>query len=265
MRYSEIAEGLRILLADSKIHAEIPVQKVHAMQDIYFQNNPSLFTPEECEIIEDLLKAAAYKFHLANLNLEQLWALSQNKRDELFYALENAIDQLSVSDDELLLISFALEGFLFQARAFLDFYMLYLCLSLKADHPGYMSTQKFFKALRGVQQSPFAEKASQIHLYFDEHVFGSPDWDGLNTNNWGSLLRSLRDKVAHKNRLRPAYESDEVLVGGILFDWPTLQGITYDRFCQYVQNGMFSLFTDLTPILYELDWKAGLYRPDMWE
>lgn len=265
MRYSEIAEGLRILLADSKIHAEIPIQKLHAMQDIYFQTNPRLFTREDCDKMEDSLKAATYKFYLSNLNLEQLWSLSHNKRDYLFYALENTIDQLSVTDDELLLISFSLEGFLFQARAFLDFYMLYLCLSLKADHPGYMSTKKFFKALEGVQQSPFAEKASQIHIYFYEHVFGSTDWDGLNPNNWGSLLRSLRDKVAHKNRLRPSYESDEVLVGGIRFDWPTLQGITYDRFCQYIQNGMFSLLTDLAPILYELEWKAGPYNQDMWK
>ncbi len=40
---------------------------------------------------------------------------------------------------------------------------------------------------------------------------------------------------------------------------------TSDRFCQYMQNGTFSLVTDVSPVLYELEWRAGPYRPDLWE
>jgi hypothetical protein len=197
--------------------------------------------------------------------LEQLWSLSDTKRQELLYALQNSLDRLDVSDDELLLISFVFEGFLFQARAFLDFYMLYLCLFLKTGHRGSISTKKFLKALEQVQQSPFTEKAEWVRDYFDNKVFGTPDWEGLNPNNWGSLLVSLRDKIAHRDHLRPSFDSEEALIGKVLFDWPTLQNITYDRFCQYMQNGMFALFTDVSPILYELEWKAGPYKPDLWQ
>ena len=63
---------------------------------------------------------------------------------ELFSSVENAIEKLEVSDDKLLLISSLLEGFSFQARVFLDFYMLYICLYQKADLPVHMSTHRFF-------------------------------------------------------------------------------------------------------------------------
>lgn len=264
MRYTEISHGMHVLLADSRIHADIPLEKLYAMQDIYFERNAALYTLKEQEQLRDYLKVVTYKFHLVNLNLEQLWALSHSKRNQFLFVLENAIEKLEVSDDELLLISFVLEGFLFQARAFLDFYMLYICLCLKADHPVHMSTNKFFKALDKIEQDPLAEKALEVKKYFTSKVFGTSDWEGLNPNNWGDLLRSLRDKIAHKDRLYPSYESDEVLAGGVLFDWPTLRGITYDRFCQYTQNGIFSLLTDVSPILYELEWMPGPYKHGMW-
>jgi len=185
-------------------------------------------------------------------------------RQELFHALENSLDRLTVTDDELLLVSFVFEGFLFQARSFVDFYMIYVCLFLKTGQHGSMSVDRFFKALDRVNAPPFAEKAKQIHDYFDSSVFGTQDWSGLNPNDWGSLLRSLRDKIAHRDRLRPSFKGTETLVGQILFDWPTLKDITFDRFCQYMQNGMFALFTDVSPILYELEWRPGPYGPDQW-
>ncbi len=235
------------------------------MQGHYLQGNSALYTPDDVQQIQYFLGAVAYKFHLANLSLEQLWSLSHSKRDELFYALQNSLDRLDVSDDELLLTSFALEGFLFQARSFLDFYMLYLCLFLKTGHQGSMSKEKFFKALKRANLRPLASKAEWVRDYFAKKVFGSSDREGLNPNDWGCLLISLRDKIAHRDRLHPSFEGNETLVGKVLFDWPTLRNITYDRFCQYMQNGMFALFKDVSPILYELEWKPGTYRPDMWQ
>jgi hypothetical protein len=128
-----------------------------------------------------------------------------------------------------------------------------------------MSRRKFFKALKKAQEEPFKRKAEWIKRYFDTRIFGSSDWEGMNPNDWGTLLKSLRDKIAHKDRLHPSFDSEEVLVGEVLFDWPTLRGITRDRFCQYIQNGMFAIFTDVSPVLYELEWKPGPYRTDMWQ
>lgn len=265
MQYRKISRGLQTLIEDSRRIADIPLEKLQAMQEVYLQKNLGLYTRNELQQIRYYLKAVGYKFHLANLSLEQLWSLSDTKRQELLYALENSLDRLDTSDDELLLISFVLEGFLFQARSFLDFYMLYICIFLKTDHQGSMSTERFFKALDKVNEGVFAEKARGVRDYFDNKVFGTSDWTGLNPDDWGSLLQSLRDKIAHRDRLRPSFKSDETLVGNVLFDWPTLRDITYDRFCQYMQNGMFALFTDVSPILYELKWKAGPYKPDFWQ
>jgi hypothetical protein len=252
-----------MLVHNSRRHADIPIQKIHAMQDAYTQENSHLYTSAELQQIEYYLKAVTYKFHLTNLNLEQLWALSDMKRQELFYAIQNSLDRLDVSDDELLLISFVFEGFLFQARSFLDFYMLYICLFLKTGHRGSMSRDRFFQALRRTTEAPFANKAKQVHNYFDKKVFGNHDHSESDTDYWGSLLQSLRDKIAHRDRLRPNYSSDETLLGKVLFDWPTLKDVTYDRFCQYIQNGMFSILTDVSPVIYEIEWMSGPYKPNM--
>ena len=265
MQSWKISRGLHTLVQDSRRHVDNPLEKLQEMQDIYLRKNPSLYTPGELQQIEYYLRAVAYKFHLANLSLEQLWSLSETKRQEVLYALENSFDRLDVSDDELLLISFVFEGFLFQARSFLDFYMLYICLFLNTGHQGSISTERFLKSLDRVNEAPFAEKAKWTHNYFRNKVFGTSDWTGLNSNDWGSLLQSLRDKIAHRDRLRPSFNSDETLAEKVLFDWPTLRDITYDRFCQYIQNGMFALFTDVSPVLCELEWKAGPYRPDLWQ
>lgn len=235
------------------------------MQEIYLQRNLEFYTRAELQHLRYYLKAVSYKFYVATLSLEQLWALSYIKRGELFSALQNSLDWLECSDDELLLSSFALEGFLFQGRAFLDFYMIYTCLFLRTGHTGSMSRRKFVKELAKVQQVPFAEKAQRVKEYFDSKVFGGSNGRSFDLNNWGTLLVSLRDKIAHKDRLRPSFKSEEHLLGEVLFNWPTLQDMTYDRFCQYMQNGMFSLVTDVSPVLYELEWKPGPYKPDLWQ
>jgi hypothetical protein len=78
-------------------------------------------------------------------------------------------------------------------------------------------------------------------------------------------LVSLRDKVAHRDRVRPTFKGVETLPTGELFDWPTIQGVTYDRFCQTMKNGLFEMLRELFPLLYEREWIAGPYRPGMFE
>lgn len=264
-QHQRIAGGLKILLSETRRYADSLPQKVLAMQEIYLERNGNLYTANELQQLRYYLKAVVYKFYLATLSLEQLWSLSHTKRDELVEVLQNSLDKLECSDDELLLISFALENFLFQGRSFLDFYMLYFCLFLRTGHQGSMSRSKFNKALENAEDGDFAEKAARAKEYFDTRVFAEPDGTfALSPDNWGTLITSLRDKVAHRDRLRPSFDSGEALIDKVLFDWPTIQGITYDRFCQYMQNGMFSVVTDVSPVIYELEWKPGPYHPDLW-
>jgi len=265
MSAQEIARGLQVLLEGTRRYADHFPQKLEAMQGIYLQRNPTLYTPAEEQELCYYVKVVSYKFYLATLSLEQLWALSYTKREELVYALQNSLDKLECSDDEVLLSSFALESFLLQGRTFLDIYMLYICLVLRTGHKGKISTKRFRKELKKVQQEPLATKARKVRDYFDTKVFGTHDGKDFVRGDWGTLLQDLRDKITHRDLLRPSFESSEVLLDKVLFDWPTLQGMTYERFCQMMQNGMFCLITDVSPILYDLEWKAGPYRPKLWQ
>jgi len=261
----ETSEGIThgldtLLVTTSKKSADNFGQKVSTMQKIHLQSNPDAYTAERVEQIRYYLKAVLYKFQLVNLSLEQLWALSETKRTDLFSALENSLDRLDTSDDELLLISFAFEGVLFQAMACLEFYMLYLCFFLQLlpiDYRGKMTTNRFFTTLKKAQRKRPTKNAALVERHFNTKVFGEDKQDAWHPNNWGTLLISLRDKIAHRDRLRPSFDSDETLIGEVLFDWPTLRGITYDRFNQSMQSGLFCLLQELSPVLYELEWQAG--------
>ena len=265
MQGQTAVKELQTLLNETKINAEIPSKKLIEMQEIYFKKNPDFYNQTDLTQLRYYLKTVCYKFYLANFSLEQLWALSLNKRNEIFFALYNSLDQSECSDNELLLSSFILEGFLFQSMSFLEFYRLYIYLFLKPGIPISISTKDFYNKMDKIQKSPFDEKAQDVKKYFQSKVFRTNNGQSFEVYHWGTLLEDLRNKVAHRDRLRPSFDSKETLVEKVLFNWPTLQKMTYDRFCQYMQNGMFSLITNISPILYELEWKSGPYNPDLWK
>jgi hypothetical protein len=258
--YYNILRGVQSLIKSGKRYADVPLKKINEMQEIFLHRNSRLYTKEEQNQLHYYLKAVAFKFHLANLSLEQLWALSMDKRQKLLFALENSLDRLDVSDEELLAISFVFESFLFQATSFLDFYMLYICHLLKSGHQGSISKKRFFKALVRVSDPFLAGKAQRVKDYFASHVFSEITGEWMVPHNWGTLLRSLRDKIAHRDRIRPSFDSGEALIDGVLLKLPTLQNVTYDRFCQYMQNGMFVMLTEVAPLLYDLEWRSGPFR-----
>lgn len=234
------------------------------MQKKYLDYNTNHYTKNEIHLINYYLRATLYKFILSNICLEQLWTLSSLKRNEVYIALENSLDKLDVDDQELLMISFVFENFLLQSKTFLDFLMLYLTIILKTGHNGSISRDKFFKSLRNVKDDLFKVKSLKISKYFESNVFGTSDWNILHTKDWGSLLTSLRDKISHRDIIKSVFKSNEYLFGDIFLNWPTLHNITYDRFCQYIQNGMFTLFPEVTPILFDLKWETGMYHDKMW-
>lgn len=254
--YKQMASALQFLLDETRKYADSVPLKIEGMQEIYLQKNSSLYSEKDLHDIRYYLKASMYKYHMATLALEQLWSLSHAKRDEVFSALDNSLDRLECSDDEIFLISFAFETFLFQGKAFLDFYTLYISLLLQTGHEGKISTDRFYKALDRAPL-PFRSKATDVLNYFESKVFAESGRNWLSPENWGLLLQSLRDKIAHRDKLRPSYDSNETLVDSILFNWPTLRATTYDRFCQYMENGMFDLLHDLSKMLYEMEWEPG--------
>jgi hypothetical protein len=190
------------------------------------------------------------------ISVEQLQAVRHNKINEsIVPAIENSLDRLDCSNNERLLVSFAFENLLFESRAFLDLYMILVCLLLRTGFTkGYMNKERFFDELDKVQQIPFSQKAEWVTDYFKSNVFGEYDDKSFVRKDWGELLKSLRDRIAHRDIIRPSFDSDETLIKGILLDWPTLQGMTYHAICEMIRNGMYLLFYDVSAFLYDLKW-----------
>jgi hypothetical protein len=259
-----IADGLKALQEEVKNYALGALLKLQAMQDAYFTRTNIAYSSSEKEAIQYYLNALKHKLYMATLSLEQLWALSYKTRDRLYEAVVQSLDRLDVSEDELALISFAFDTFPFHARSYIDFYMLYICYFLRTGHEGSISRDRFRKALQRVSDPTLKLKAAKVQQYFDNRVFGKYDGKSFQVTSWGTLITSLRDKIAHRDIVRPSFESGETLAKKVLFDWPTIQDTTYERFHQDMQSGMFFLVTELSPILYEVEWIPGPYRPGMY-
>ena len=242
------------------------VTKTTKAQEVYLRNNSEIYTEDEIEKIRYFLGAFLYKFQLANYSLEQLWTIRDAKVEQnLFDIVRNSIDSLELTNDEVFLQSHVLEQFLFQSRACLDFFMLYLAHFLRTGHEGSMSQDKFYKRLKG-SHPDLSDKATRIESYFNTKIFGPEnEVNIISPTNWGRLLKSLRDKIAHKDKIKISKNSDDRIMNDILLDFPTLKDLTYDRFCQAMENGMWYMITDLFPILYDLKWQAGPYREGMFE
>jgi len=259
----KIAEGMKLLQIAVRRHAIASYLKLQAMQEAYLSRTNVAYTPEERKAIEYFLSAVIHKFHLASLSLEQLWAMSDDTRGGLVEAIELSLDRLEVSEDELPVISFAFDTFLFHARAFIDFSMLYICYFLRTGHEGSISQDRFKKELAKVTESDLSTKADKIGKYFNNSVFRPSEGPKFEIASWGTLLTDLRNKIAHRDIIRPSFESNETLLDNILLDWPTIKQTTYERFHQDMQTGMYSLLQEMAEILYEIDWIPGPYKEGM--
>lgn len=245
------------LVEKAHLNYETVILKLRQMQDIYLKRNRKLYSNSQVYKIQRSFKAVEHKFFLSSLHLEQLWALSMDSRWELLDAIENSLDKLKWDDTQLVIGSMFLESFLFQARSFLNVYKFYICLVMGIEDPGKMSVERFYTRMRSCKRSSFQKRAIHLLEYFENTVFGP--------GKWGKLLKELRDKIAHRDYIRPSFDGKETIFEKILLDWPTLQGMTYDQFCQHINNGIFEMLYDTSPILFELEWKSGPFKQTLWK
>ena len=263
--YSKIFIGLVDLTRAVRGYAtHLPI-KLQAMETIYLQKTPE-YTEDERKKIVYFREAFAYKFHQANLHLEQLWSLTHigNQFPLLREVLINIYDAHHVVEDSLLLPSFVIEGFIIQGTAFLDFYMLYMCSIFQISETNYLSGRKFLKALEQVEE-PHKVRAEEVHDYFAEKVFGQSNTGAILTDNWGELLKNLRNSLVHRDMLSPDFQNGVSLLTMVMGEWPErLMDLSCSRFCQDIQNVMFYMITKLAAVIYGLEYKPGPYRPDMW-
>lgn len=265
--YGKTEEGLKDLLRVVRGYSDTYSPKLRDMESAYLRVNPHLYDNIEKDKLKYYREAFSYKFYLATMHLEQMWALKHIGQIDftLRQVLENLLDLHKTTEDDVLLFSFAFEGFIVQGNAFLDFYLLYLCNIFKIIETNHMSSRKLLKALDGIEEEPFVQRAKAITQYFRKNVFGSGEKKVFLTDNWGELLKELRNSTLHRDMLAPSFENQTTLLEQITGDWhKSLEGISCSRFCQNAQNDMFDLVTTIAALLYEVEWKPGPYKANLW-
>ncbi|MCO5184555.1 MAG: hypothetical protein M9941_00225 [Anaerolineae bacterium] len=254
----EIRDGMLLMVSQNRGYIEATHNILRYVHEIYIENNSHLYTESELYWITHYLDSVVYKYFLLRLAVEQLQSVRHGRiYESLWPAIENSVQTLDCSDDEQILVSFALEAFLFEARSFLDIYMILVCLLLKTGFTkGHMSKSTFFSELDKVTIPPFAQKADWMKQYFEKKVFGHEENPGatVSRNDWGTLLRSLRDRIAHRDIITLSFDSQERFTNDIRLDWPTLKGITYHLFAETIGNEVHALFHQALCHIYELKW-----------
>lgn len=264
---ARIAVGLQSLLQTTQSYSKTLPEKLNAMESIYLQHNPTMYNTIEKKRLQYFREAFTYKFYIATMHLEQLWALTHSRESDisLEQILSNILDDHQTSNAELLLYSFAFEGFIVEGNSFLDFYMLYLCFIFQFKRTERLSGKKFLAALQGVQEPSLQIQAVKVKTYFEQNVFGEGNKQVFLVNNWGQLLRDLRNSLLHRDCLMPSFDYEETLLGKLLVKWPVgLWETSTSRFCQDLQNVMFAMVTELASVVYSLEWKPGPLMADLW-
>lgn len=252
----QLLAATRQILNDTRSQVDPPLQKIERMQDLYLAQNANLYTAEQSAQIRRWLGAVQYKYLAAHVHLEELWTLSMASRWSLLDLIEQAVEKQDWTNSDLMIGSMYLENFLLQGRSFLNIYMFYICLILNIANPGSITIDAFQTHMRKVKGERFERRALSIGSYFETTVFSE--------GKWGRIIKDLRDKISHRENLRPSNQGDEV-IAGVLLDWPTIRGMTFERFGQLFANGMFEMICATTPLIFELEWKAGPYRADLWD
>ena len=257
-KHKEIKDGLMSLMSENREYIDTTHNILRSIHESYINKHSDYYSANELQWINHFLDTVIYKSFLVSIAVEQLQSVKFGKIDEsLWQAIDNSINKLDCSNDENILLSFALESFLFEARSFLDVYMIFICLLLKTGFTnGHMSKEKFYAELRKVHEPPFLEKAKYTQNYFKKRVFGTINQKNLAPirDDWGSLLISLRDKIAHRDKLNLSFNSTEKISFNILLNFPSINDLTYQLFAETLRNGIHALFYDVLAHIYEEKW-----------
>lgn len=247
-----------LMVSRNRLSIESTHRILRQMHASYLETHGLLYSQEERHWLQHYLNSLIQKSFLTRVAIEQMQAVRYGAVDaSLLEAIERGGQDISILKDEEVVVSFALEAFLFEARAFLDVYMIFVCLLLKTGfQKGHMSVSRFFEELDKPKEPPFGEKAKGVKRYFETRVFGPLEERGVSVirNDWGTLLRGLRDRVAHRDIVVPSFESGEILARGVRLDWPTVQGLTFHSLAETVGNGIHGLFQEVLSYIYEVDW-----------
>lgn len=251
-------DGMLLIVSENRYYIEKTIGIFKKIHQDYLKRTSGIYSTEELYWINHFADSIAYKLFLVRIANEQLQTVKYGRINEsLWPAIENCLVSVNYSDDEEILISYSFESVLFEVRSFLDIFMIFVCLLLKTGFTnGRMSTERFYEELKKQNNPQFSSKAKWIENYFKKEVFGHEENPGTKIfrNDWGCLIKSLRDKVAHRDVILKSYDNKEKYINDILLVCPTIREMTYHSFSEMIGNGIHALFHKALCHIYELNW-----------
>lgn len=210
------------------------------------------FTSREREVALRSIDALVWKLTAAGVHLERLW---ENREA---FALHQLISQVLTgnsssrrfTDKEVAFLTAEFEAYLFQARAFINVAQIHTLDACRVRFGGQLTNEKYAKAISSAPEE-VKDRLVKALNYFTCEVFGR--------GKWGSLLKSLRDRVAHFDRIRP---SRITLTEGA--EDLTVTGLSLDWLAQSFENGVYDLLVNVIAPMWEREWVPGAYHPEMW-
>jgi hypothetical protein len=198
------------------------------------------------------IDALVWKFTAAGIHLERLWEHNETVAMKLVLenAVQNRFEPKRYTDREIAYLTVEFEAYLMQARAFISIAQIHTLDACRVPFGGILTSEKYENAVRNAP-TDVSIRLTQAYDYFAKEVFGQ--------GKWGSLLRSLRDRVAHFDRIRPSVSTDQYI------QKLNVSGLTLERLAQDFENGHYALLVDVIAPIWEREWKPGAYTPGMWE
>ncbi len=198
------------------------------------------------------IDALVWKLTAAGIHLERLW---ENRES---FAVQQLMSKALTGDPEpkrftvkeVAFLTAEFEAYLLQARAFISVAQIHTLDACRVPFGGQITNKKYEKAVRKAPKD-VSVRLTRAHNYFTQNVFGR--------GKWGSLLKSLRDRVAHFDRVRPSKSTSD---GGS--EDLTVAGLSLERLAQDFENGTYDLLVNVIAPIWERDWQPGPYRPGMW-
>lgn len=197
------------------------------------------------EEADSLRNALDWKLLCISYQLELLWGLKATKNEALMDLLSS--DHLSIEwgEYEYDVGLIAMDSALFQLSAFIDIHLRYSLLLFGKKPEGKMRWKNYKKALLRISET--SSRAADLVSYYEDRVWA--------TDCWGHLLRELRVKIAHKNRLYPSRKGIDQDTR-VALTWLTVDDRPLERLAEDFSNGVISVLQDTTPIITGNPWPS---------
>ena len=198
------------------------------------------------------IDALLWKLTAAGIHLERLWEFKETAAmNSLLKNVKNNISEPKrFTDKEVCYLTAEFEAYLMQARALISVAQIHTLDACRVSFGGILTNEKYEKAVKTAPPD-VNNRLVIAYNYFLNEIFGS--------GKWGSLLRSLRDRVVHFDRIRPSSSidnEDEQL---------RVAGLTLEQLAQDFENGSHSMFLNVIAPIWEREWISGSYSPGMWK